>query len=241
MGSVKGPSPRRTGMGEKHRVEMWRGGCRSNISVTAPFVWRFLTGLAVAPCPSHRRFNAVLFGGHAGACQAAIEPFAGDYEYHRARFQQAGVARRIGHDRRVWGTVISRSLPFRVTLIERPSGAVTTCATIALVIRLPDLRSQGNSRTATDLEGLTATVGSPDRGDADFVAGLDVIELLCNDPRHREVRRQGHRHWTAITRFDRQRVTVKRHDRAAYKGRRRRGRGLGEGHDCQPGEQHKSR
>src|SRR6059058_4682990 len=28
---------------------MWRGGCRSNISVAAPFVWRCLTGSAMAP------------------------------------------------------------------------------------------------------------------------------------------------------------------------------------------------
>src|ERR1700746_3045699 len=33
------------------RVEMWRGGCRPNISVAAPFVWRCLTGSAVAPFP----------------------------------------------------------------------------------------------------------------------------------------------------------------------------------------------
>ena len=30
------------------RVEVWRGGCRSNISVAAPFVWRCLTGSAMA-------------------------------------------------------------------------------------------------------------------------------------------------------------------------------------------------
>src|SRR5689334_4843962 len=38
------------------RVEMWRSGCRSNISVAAPFVWRCLTGSAVAPFPhpAHR-------------------------------------------------------------------------------------------------------------------------------------------------------------------------------------------
>src|SRR6201998_1710673 len=35
---------------------MWRGGGRSNISVAAPFVWRCLTGSAVAPFPhpAHR-------------------------------------------------------------------------------------------------------------------------------------------------------------------------------------------
>src|SRR5262252_9204529 len=44
------------------RVEMWRGGCRSNISVAAPFVWRCLTGSAVAPFPhpAHRTGQADL-------------------------------------------------------------------------------------------------------------------------------------------------------------------------------------
>ena len=38
------------------KVEMWRGGCRSNISVSASFVWRCLTGLTMTPFPhpSHR-------------------------------------------------------------------------------------------------------------------------------------------------------------------------------------------
>src|SRR5438045_1205821 len=42
------------------RVEMWRGGCRPNISVAAPFVWRCLTGSTVAPFPhlAHRTGHA---------------------------------------------------------------------------------------------------------------------------------------------------------------------------------------
>src|SRR5712675_3009367 len=38
------------------RVEMWRGFCRSDISVSAPFVWRCLSGSTVAPFPhpAHR-------------------------------------------------------------------------------------------------------------------------------------------------------------------------------------------
>jgi len=42
------------------RVEMWRSGCRSNISVAAPFVWRCLTGSAVALFPhlAHRTGHA---------------------------------------------------------------------------------------------------------------------------------------------------------------------------------------
>jgi hypothetical protein len=37
------------------RVEVWRGGWRSNASVAAPFVWRCLTGSAVAPFPHPQR------------------------------------------------------------------------------------------------------------------------------------------------------------------------------------------
>ena len=33
------------------RVEMWRGGRRSGLSVSAPFVWRCPSNLAVAPFP----------------------------------------------------------------------------------------------------------------------------------------------------------------------------------------------
>src|SRR5215471_6085389 len=42
------------------RVEMWRGCGRPNISVAAPFVWRRLTGSAVAPFPylAHRTGRA---------------------------------------------------------------------------------------------------------------------------------------------------------------------------------------
>jgi hypothetical protein len=44
----------------KGRVEMWRGGCRLNIAVSASFVWRCLSGSAVAPFPhpAHRTGQA---------------------------------------------------------------------------------------------------------------------------------------------------------------------------------------
>ena len=44
------------------RVEVWRGDCRSNTSVAAPFVWRCLTGSALAPSPhlAHRTGHADL-------------------------------------------------------------------------------------------------------------------------------------------------------------------------------------
>ena len=42
------------------RVEMWRGGCRLNISVAASFVWRCLSGSTMAPFPhpAHRTGQA---------------------------------------------------------------------------------------------------------------------------------------------------------------------------------------
>src|SRR5882757_3052608 len=42
------------------RVEMWRGFCRSDISVSAPFVWRCLSGSTMAPFPhpAHRTGRA---------------------------------------------------------------------------------------------------------------------------------------------------------------------------------------
>src|ERR1700693_2004132 len=42
------------------RVEMWRSGCRLNISVSASFVWRCLSGSALTPFPhpAHRTGHA---------------------------------------------------------------------------------------------------------------------------------------------------------------------------------------
>ena len=44
------------------RVEMWRGGSRFGLSVSAPFVWRCPTSLAIAPFPhpAHRTGQADL-------------------------------------------------------------------------------------------------------------------------------------------------------------------------------------
>src|ERR1700676_3988076 len=43
------------------RVGVWRGGVRPSMSVSAPFVWRCLSGSSVAPFPhpSHRTGRAV--------------------------------------------------------------------------------------------------------------------------------------------------------------------------------------
>ena len=42
------------------KVEMWRSGCRLNISVSASFVWRCLSGSALTPFPhpAHRTGHA---------------------------------------------------------------------------------------------------------------------------------------------------------------------------------------
>ena len=41
--------------GTSSKVEVWRGRCRLNISVSAPFVWRCLTGSTLAPSPHPAR------------------------------------------------------------------------------------------------------------------------------------------------------------------------------------------
>src|SRR4051812_41392040 len=55
-------SPALADLTSTRRVEMWRGGGRSHISVSAPFVWRCLTGSAMAPFPhpAHRTGQAEL-------------------------------------------------------------------------------------------------------------------------------------------------------------------------------------
>src|SRR5881409_3398861 len=65
------------------RVGMWRGDCRSNISVAAPFVWRCLTGSTMAPFPhpAHRTGQADLSGS------SAIAGFC-PHRTHRAALPQ---------------------------------------------------------------------------------------------------------------------------------------------------------
>jgi hypothetical protein len=52
------------------RVEMWRGGLRSSLSVAAPFVWRCLNSLTITPFPhpshqtGHADFPHPAFGQH---------------------------------------------------------------------------------------------------------------------------------------------------------------------------------
>ena len=63
---MRSPSPRRMAAICAHRtagvgrVEVWRGDVRLSMSVSAPFVWRCLSGSAVAPFPhpAHRTGRA---------------------------------------------------------------------------------------------------------------------------------------------------------------------------------------
>ena len=56
----KRPSAMKMRSVAKGRVEMWRGGCRLNISVAASFDWRCLSGSTMAPFPhpAHRTGQA---------------------------------------------------------------------------------------------------------------------------------------------------------------------------------------
>src|SRR5271169_1326680 len=71
------------------RVEMWRGGGRSGLSVAAPFVWRCPINLAVAPFPHppHRTGRALLTHPALGQ-DLTPSPTA-----RRARVQSVGLAR----------------------------------------------------------------------------------------------------------------------------------------------------
>jgi hypothetical protein len=68
---------------------MWRGRCRSNISVSAPFVWRSLSGSTLTPFTGQADFPHPALGqnfrpsptarcAQAGTCARAEAPFLGD-------------------------------------------------------------------------------------------------------------------------------------------------------------------
>ena len=73
---------------------MWRGGCRSDISVSAPFVWRCLSGSTMTPFPTSRSSNRTCRFPASGspigfiACHPASGPTPA---YHTARVPGARV------------------------------------------------------------------------------------------------------------------------------------------------------
>ena len=95
---------------------MWRGDCRPNISVAAPFVWRCLSGSALAPSPhpAHRT-------GHADLPHPAL----GQDTTPRSRATPSAV---LEHSSELIGCPISRSLTtfcVRLELRSLPSTGVT--------------------------------------------------------------------------------------------------------------------
>ena len=95
---------------------MWRGGCRSNISVAAPFVWRCLTGSALTPSPhpAHRT-------GHADLPHPAL----GQDTTPRSRATPSAIPNTLPE---LIGCPISRSLTtscVRLELRSLPSTGVT--------------------------------------------------------------------------------------------------------------------
>ncbi len=84
------------------RVEMWRSGCRLSIAVSAPFVWRCLSGSALTPFPhlAHRT-------GHADFPHPALgQDFTPSPTARRAQ-ARLGVRARSAHK----GARVDRSRP----------------------------------------------------------------------------------------------------------------------------------
>src|SRR6202158_5091295 len=144
------------------RVGMWRGGCRSNISVAAFFVWRCLTGSAMAPFPhpAHRT-------GHADLPHPALEQ---DFTLSRATPSAASE-----HLLELIGFPISRSFTTYCVCLELrslPSTGVTRLPRYYEPLRHPRAPS-------LSLTGFRLVV-------ADHALGLPVFRALslCTCRRH---------------------------------------------------------
>src|SRR5712672_1071064 len=91
---------------------MWRGRCRSNISVAASFVWRCLTGSAMAPFP-HRAHRT----GHADLPHPAL-----GQDFTLARATPSAASEQFSE---LIGFPISRSFITYCELRSLPSTGVT--------------------------------------------------------------------------------------------------------------------
>src|ERR1700723_3259193 len=107
------------------RVEMWRGDVRLSMSVPAPFVWRCLSGSAVAPFPppAHRTGRADLphpaLGQDLTPSSTARRAQAGSGVRARSARRGARVDRRVGQiDPKspfdLWPTSSFGSLPLNI-------------------------------------------------------------------------------------------------------------------------------
>src|SRR6202521_2040591 len=143
---------------------MWRGGCRSNISVAAPFVWRCLSGCAMAPFPhpAHRTGQADL--PHPALGQ--------DFTPSLSRATPSAASE---HSSEVIGCPISRSFPTYCVCLELrslPSTGITRLQRYYEPLRHP--KAPGLSLT-----GFRLVL-------ADHALGLPVLRTLslCTCCRH---------------------------------------------------------
>src|SRR5229473_7247685 len=144
------------------RVGMWRGGCRSNISVAASFVWRCLTGSAMAPFPhpAHRT-------GHADLPHPALG--------QELTLSHATLSAVSDHLSELIGFPISRSFPTYCVCLELrslPSTGVTRLQRYYEPLRHPKAPS-------LSLAGFRLVI-------ADHAMGLPVLRTLslCTCCRH---------------------------------------------------------
>src|SRR5712671_4563516 len=146
------------------RVEVWRGGCRPNISVSAPFVWRCLNSSTMAPFPhpAHRT-------GHADLPHPALGQ---DVTPLLSRATPSAVSE---HSSELIGCPISRSLTASCVCLEPrplPSTGVTRPPRYCEPLRHP--RAPGLS-----LAGVRLII-------PDHALGLPVLPALslCTCCRH---------------------------------------------------------
>ena len=160
----KRTSPGQVKIDANGRVEMWRGGCRLNISVAAPFVWRCLNGSTMAPFPhpAHRTGQADL--PHPALGQ--------DFTPSLSRATPSAVSE---HSSELIGCPISRSFTTYCVCLELrslPSTGVTRLPRYYEPLRHP--RAPGLSLT-----GVRLVI-------ADHALGLPVFRALslCTCCRH---------------------------------------------------------
>ncbi len=91
---------------EAGRVEVWRGCCRPNISVSAPFVWRCLTGSTLAPFPHparqtgradfpHPAFSRPVRPSLSAGRRVAVERYRGRVSHRDTRPGSGGTQRLV--------------------------------------------------------------------------------------------------------------------------------------------------
>src|SRR5229473_1344075 len=143
---------------------MWRGGCRSDISVPAPFVWRCLSGSTMAPFPhpAHRTGQADL--PHPALGQ--------DFTPSLSRATPSAVSE---HSSELIGCPISRSFPTYCVCLELrslPSTGITRLQRYYEPLRHPKAPS-------LSLAGFRLVI-------ADHAMGLPVLRTLslCTCCRH---------------------------------------------------------